>query len=591
MKKTLLPFMIVFLLILMSTFAFSAKEGTIKLLAVTESKEGSIATLSLKVTDGTGKIYMDTKPLTKLDTLISTRFANSIACNFLDIDCSKYDFFYTITADSVIVGGPSAGSAVSVLTVAVLDGKKIPDDIAITGTINSGGFIGSVGAVKEKVQIAADFGIRKVLVPLGDSKYDEDNSTVDVNEVAKDLGIAVVEVPDLNSAMYRILGTKYWPDYVDFKVPDEYSTVMELLSENLCARSKELNLEFLSLNISGKPSVIQKYLDEENKAFNYTSKGKDAYEKGAYYSSASYCYGANVIYRTLILELRNDTKESNLLNLKVDLDNFKEEIESLPIDTITDLQAYMIVLERISDSEYFLNLTYERFYTNDSDYYSDLAVGIERLYSAKSWSEFFGKGGKKYAFNKETLRDSCLKMISETEEHFEYVNTFVPFMSASAKRLLSSAKEDLDSGNYVMCLFRAGKAKAESDVFITGIGASEDDLDLLLDSKMNIATQNIGRQIIKGKFPILAYSYLEYAKELKDTDKYSSFLFSEYALELSNLEIYFNELKPWSLDIELSDTFIKILLFSSGLVIGFAAGILYLRRAREKRRLLRRNRK
>jgi hypothetical protein len=40
-------------------------------------------------------------------------------------------------------------------------------------------------------------------------------------------------------------------------------------------------------------------------------------------------------------------------------------------------------------------------------------------------------------------------------------------------------------------------------------------------------------------FPILGYSYFEYANSLKESDPFSALLYSEYALELSNLDIYF----------------------------------------------------
>ena len=42
-------------------------------------------------------------------------------------------------------------------------------------------------------------------------------------------------------------------------------------------------------------------------------------------------------------------------------------------------------------------------------------------------------------------------------------------------------------------------------------------------------------------FPIIGYSYFEYAKSLTETDNSSAFLFSEYALEFSGLDVYFEK--------------------------------------------------
>src|SRR4030042_1424297 len=74
-----------------------------------------------------------------------------IACSYLDKDCLKYDFIYTIKAGSPIIAGPSAGGAITLLTISLLEGFELDEGISITGTINSGGIIGSVGGIKEKI--------------------------------------------------------------------------------------------------------------------------------------------------------------------------------------------------------------------------------------------------------------------------------------------------------------------------------------------------------------------------------------------------------------------------------------------------------
>src|SRR3990167_5715092 len=86
--------------------AVFAQSGHMKLLAVTELANGSVrggtADLYLEIKPGSGRVFLETFPVTRTDTQISTRFAKTIACDFIEEDCSKYDFFYTITADSSI---------------------------------------------------------------------------------------------------------------------------------------------------------------------------------------------------------------------------------------------------------------------------------------------------------------------------------------------------------------------------------------------------------------------------------------------------------------------------------------------------------
>ena len=137
-----------------------------KLLAVKETDngyEGAVADLYLEIKEGSGRVFPDTFPLTKVDTQISTRFAKDIACSYLNKDCSGYDFIYTIMADSPIIAGPSAGGAITLLTLSLLDDFKLDEKTGITGTINSGGLIGPVGGIKEKINAAKNIGLERDL--------------------------------------------------------------------------------------------------------------------------------------------------------------------------------------------------------------------------------------------------------------------------------------------------------------------------------------------------------------------------------------------------------------------------------------------
>ena len=129
MKKLafLVALTVLVIVLLLSTTA--PKKGHIKLLAVNdlpgEEDQGSIADLYLEIKPGAGRVFIDTLPASKLDTQMSTRLAKNIACELTEKDCSRYDFFYTIRSDSVIVGGPSASAATAILTASVLEGRKL----------------------------------------------------------------------------------------------------------------------------------------------------------------------------------------------------------------------------------------------------------------------------------------------------------------------------------------------------------------------------------------------------------------------------------------------------------------------------------
>ena len=202
------------LLLIIIPFTLAQEPYHIKLLAVEEYNStyvGSDADLYLELKEGSGRVFLDTFPFTKIDTQISTRFAKEIACSHFKLGCNKYDFIYTIKAKANIIGGPSAGAAIAALTtIAVLD-LNYDDQVAITGTINSGGIIGQVGGVKEKLQAASSMGLQKALIPKGSSAFSEnpeDNkSSINLVEYARDnLSLETIEVIDLDEVVFHFTG-------------------------------------------------------------------------------------------------------------------------------------------------------------------------------------------------------------------------------------------------------------------------------------------------------------------------------------------------------------------------------------------------
>ncbi len=555
-------FLALFLVILIVP-SVSAKEGHIKLLAVRETGdgyEGSIADLYLEIQKGTGRVFLDTFPLTKVDTQISTRFAKDMACAYLDRDCLEYDFIYTIKADSPIIAGPSAGGAIAILTVALLEDLELDEEISITGTINSGGIIGPVGGIKEKIDAANRNGLRKVLIPEGERFIDKDtkiiekitvkgikgsvyenasimNKTLDLVEYGKKEGIEVVEVSDINDVLFEFVGRRMEDMNYPLIIDDHYNHTMSSLSSRLCNRSSRL----FSMVMMHDHSEYNETVDS---ILNLTSKADSATIKGMPYSAASYCFGANVKLTYLLLALENASEEE--IEGKIDIISrnvakLERSIDKREKETVTDLEAYAIVKERLIEAEDFKDEASKNI--TEKDVYS-LAYSFERVYSAFSWANFFDHRGRKYDFNKELLESSCQKKIEEAEERYHYVLLFYPALSLEGTRKeIDYAYDDMRNSSYELCLFKATKAKAESDVILSVSGVGNDKIGALLDKKLEVARKSIARQINKGSFPVLAYSYYEYANELQKSDPYSALLYSEYALELSDLSIYFKEIR------------------------------------------------
>ncbi|MEK6916883.1 MAG: S16 family serine protease, partial [Nanoarchaeota archaeon] len=380
-KKTL-----IFLLVLLLLPIAFAKSGSMRLLAVANTdlgQRGSVADIYLEIKPGTGRVFIDSFPLSQVDTQISTRFAKEVACNFIEADCTKHDFFYTIRSTSGLVGGPSAGAATAVLTVAVLEGLPIDQEATITGTINTGGLIGPVGGVSLKLDAASKNKITKVLVP----KHTLSNET-NISE-----NLEVVEVSHLAEAVKEITGKDY-TNTGNLELDKTYIEVMKKLSVDICERAT--GLIFI--------------LDAKNEKYEL---GQKAINDTKYYSAASYCFIASLELRNEFLLQKNLSE--NEINKEInkifsDATALKEEIDKTEINTITDLETYMVVSSRIAEAREKLDDSLKSLNESKVDAsIFNLAYGIERLNTAKSWAGFFSTFGKEFKLDKGAIEESCLK--------------------------------------------------------------------------------------------------------------------------------------------------------------------------------------
>ena len=154
--------------------------------------------------------------------------------------------------------------------------------------------------------------------------------------------------------------------------------------------------------------------------------------------------------------------------------------------------------------------------------------------------QFFSVEGKKFKVDKDTLRDSCLQKISEAEERHQYASLFIgQFNVLNIIDKIESAKEAQIKGEFELCLIKAAQAKAEANAILSSMGLSDDNIDEFIESKITAVEKVISDNSAEGIFPILGYSYYQYANTLKKSEKYMVMIYLEYALEMSELSIYF----------------------------------------------------
>ena len=184
---------------------------------------GSVTNITVFVTEGWGDVYVSTSSLTQEDFQGAATAAARVVSKLLNVDFTRYNFYFKVKSDSVIVGGPSAGVAMAVAVYSALTGAPINRSVAVTGMLSPDGSVGPVGGVYEKAQAVAQHGARVFLIPPGQSlvtTYREvvrrvgpfrirtfEPQVINLTEyAARNLGLVVVEVSTLEEALTYFFG-------------------------------------------------------------------------------------------------------------------------------------------------------------------------------------------------------------------------------------------------------------------------------------------------------------------------------------------------------------------------------------------------
>lgn len=136
--------------------------------AVDNQGNGVVTTLRVEARPGTGRTLVDINGiLFFVDTQNSIQTAREVAENYTHENLSNIDLIYSVETNASVIEGPSAGAALTVSTIAALEGKQLNHSVMITGTINPDGTIGQVGGISAKAQAAKETGATLFLVPQG----------------------------------------------------------------------------------------------------------------------------------------------------------------------------------------------------------------------------------------------------------------------------------------------------------------------------------------------------------------------------------------------------------------------------------------
>ena len=163
---------------------------------------GVIGKATVELRPGKGRVLMNTNPFVEPDTQYSFETAVKVAEKTTKVDLSDKDVILSFDIPSKVVGGPSAGGAITAATIAAVEGKKVRKDVVMTGTIEPDGSIGEISGVLEKATAAGESNLSLFLVPEGQSLLTYYEKKVEERRIGSFVFTRVYYVPktlDLNN--------------------------------------------------------------------------------------------------------------------------------------------------------------------------------------------------------------------------------------------------------------------------------------------------------------------------------------------------------------------------------------------------------
>lgn len=560
-------FLTLFVLLFIPSITFGVIEkGTTKIYAVTSEGQGLVANLIIEVEPGTGKIWSSVSPLVGTSTQNAERTAVNLAKKYSK-NANKYDYKFTIESPASVVDGPSAGAAMSLLLISMLTDRQLPNNISITGTINSEGKIGPVGGIFEKAKEASSTGIKLFLIPKGEALQIKRDASGKINSInlldyaPKYWGMKVIEVKtidealkyafsDINQIDINTDASNSIPDFIPEKLslPPEMSG-FKILVSNYISRTKDAisNSRFvLSSSLLEDSDILHLLQETLNVSESTIEKAEILNGQNYLYSAANYSYLAmvnaivvkEIAMNPSILNSDSPSLDIKLAELQAELESYRKNLSgNLPKK---NLEWFVSSQQRFAYAESTIKkLMTEQIVVLDGSEKDKIAQAFSRVQNyafAYAWLEiskdFYNLAQDEFEFA------SPQKIFEkDAEENImvakELIKKLKPNSSAfdDSKRRLDAAILEFDSNWFEASYFDAvaAKAIADSEIYFDS-NQSIKDMNYFLSSKIEFMNSKISNSSTKLGWAKL---YLDHAKYFLEAANYYLNANSEYEAEQS----------------------------------------------------------
>lgn len=566
MDKKVLVFPVLLLFLISAAGAQPIRKVSTSILGIKQTEsgaEGVVANLTVQLRRGDGKVFISSMPLTKVDTQASARLAKETACDILSRDCSQYDFNYIIRSSAPIVGGPSAGSSMTVATLALLSNKSLNKTVMVSGTVNPDGSIGAVGGLLEKARAAFRVGGKLMLIPKGQgvirtTKTQRERTGPIITEITQteeiDLkeyanqhwGIEVEEVSDVRDAYKYFTGYEITSSKIKGELETaEFNEVLKEMFNSMYNKTKGNLEEFkenkkkyaLSLSMEQRIDKLIGKIEEDITVIENLKKSEE------YYSAASQALEANVKIRYGLNLLEYSLASSKKVYVDKKVEDISSELRRLErnltegkkISSRNEVEVVTTAIDRLKEAGTLLDEADKNYYNEkyEESIYA-FSFAKERLNTAEEWvavSEEFKKN-LNITFKISKLKDLAQERISEAQSKEVYVS-MLGIKPGQASTHLQRAQEAYETGDYVYSIFESLKSIAISNLRMEIRGVEEQNLDSVIQDKRKRVESKLEGIKQRGVLPILSTSYLQFSENKED--RLTKLIYLEYANQFSSI--------------------------------------------------------
>jgi len=456
----------------------------------------------------------------------------------------------------LLLKGPSGNSGIGILISKTKNEEKINEKIAITGSLNSGGIIGNVGGVEQKIKVAQKNKFTKVLIPA----FTPENEI----KVENFTGIKVNRVLDIVEAYNEFNGNEFEIKTYEIK-KDEYNELMKSLAKNICDRY-ENQLEVINISLIKENSTEEIYLNRSKESFEYSNS---AMNLSKYYSAGSFCYNANINAK-IIINMQSNISEENIdqmLNEKQSGFNIKmielntDEYQA-KIKTINDFYSYIVLQDRIDEARETIKtatkIKFQKINKSNNDTNETqiklrnglllnqkinlLSNAEERFETVLLWENFITNQGNQIIFNDEKLNNVCNNIQKQVTMKTTLLESYnINVLNEEITKFNSFGNPF--SNNY-LCIYKGLELNGKINTILNSIGISDNSSQENIKKIVEFTKSRLSLNS-NGDFPLIPYIYTEYSEELlKNNDLGSAMLYANNALSYLDLNIFLEEKKP-----------------------------------------------